>query len=163
MVCEEDVKVVRDVIDAFRSGEVDVTRDADRIAHAVSIVRANDSNPKLCSHVDVTMINPGDAVCFLYHRPDVNEAWRFGVVDKFNAGCWVIFTFNIKRRRQKKKGVEKIEKDGPSYRQYDTRHMGRIRLVCRPGGEGDTLGFPADLTKFGLDVMKLAEKLLTTK
>jgi len=153
---EEDVKVVENVIEAFRSRTLDVAKDADRIAHAISVAQAHQDNPQLCSSVLPTALKVGDAVCFTYHQPDVNEPWRFGVVEKFNSGCWVVFTFNIKRKRDRK--TEKIVKDGPSFRQYDLAKMADTRRVCRPAVVSIAPSVAEDLAHFGQAVRDLMDQ-----
>jgi hypothetical protein len=159
MLRHEDLETVRGIINAYKDGTLVVQRDTEKIAQAIAIVRANDNNRRLCSSVPSTEIEPGDAICFLYGKPDVNEPWRFGVVDKFNAGCWIIFTFNIRRRKTKKKdGGEKIVSEGPSFRQYDLVKMSRIRRVCRPAATEMDPPAAADLANFGQAVKDLVRK-----
>lgn len=156
MLREEDIKLVRSVIDAFRSHELEITRDSERIGDAIEIVRQHTDNPRLCSTAIPTVLEPGDAVCFRYDHSDVNEPWRFGVVDKFNSGCLIIFTFNIKKRRESKSG--RIVEDGPSYRQYDQRKMKRVRWVCRPATEDTAPAVAEDLVRLRQGVRELFEK-----
>lgn len=156
MLCDEDVQIVQDVINAYRSGTLDIARDMDKIDAAVAVVREHMDDPKLCSSTIPTGVAVGDTVCFVYNQPDVNEPFRFGVVDSFNAGCWVTFTFNIKRRRDRKKDA--ILKDGPSFRSYDLEKMTRLRLVCRPAVEDIAPAVAEDLAHFGQNVRELFRK-----
>ncbi len=119
-----DWRPVTDLITLYKEGEYDTALHGELTTAAIDAVR---HRPGLCPPVDPTDVRVGDAVTFRYGRPDVNDPWRFGIVTEFRAGSWVIFTFNIRRRREGPKG--KIVKCGPEFRSYALPEMKEVRTV----------------------------------
>jgi hypothetical protein len=125
----EECSPVIETIERYREGVLDVVKELPLVDAAVEAVRRHTECTDLCTPASSTDIEVGDFVCFRYGQPDLNEPWRFGVVTKFVAGNWCIFTFNLKLKKAAKAGGKPI-KCGPDYRNYALGDMSQVRIVA---------------------------------